>query len=278
MVPAAWPAEGESLPSDAPGVLAARRYVRDALERFWFRPHERPLLAGVMTYEEDFLDEFKPAYNSALLFDAKGRRVATYDKRVCVPGGEYLPWIDSLPGRDRRLDPPLGEGARRLPAALPPRDAPGRDRPRAGRHPRPRRPHDLLRVRLSPRRPRVVRQGADFLINLSNEAWFPDTSEFDQATAMAVFRAAEIRRSVVRCANSGTSGWIDPWGRPHLLESADGSRSGFGGAVVVAPLLAEGTTPYVRWGEWVGVGSWIAVVLLLLLRRGAQAPALAAPK
>ena len=112
----------------------------------------------------------------------------------------------------------------------------------------------------------AVKGGADFLVNLSNEAWFPDSAEFDQATAMSVFRAAEIRRTVVRCANSGTSGSIDPWGRKSLLER-DGRRDGFAGTVVVAPPIHGAITPYVRFGEWVGAASALATLALLLIPR-----------
>jgi apolipoprotein N-acyltransferase len=57
------------------------------------------------------------------------------------------------------------------------------------------------------------KKGADFLITITNEAWFKHSSEPIQHTAMSVFRAIENRCWFIRCANTGISCFIDPQGR-----------------------------------------------------------------
>ncbi|MEW6078474.1 MAG: apolipoprotein N-acyltransferase [Thermodesulfobacteriota bacterium] len=58
-----------------------------------------------------------------------------------------------------------------------------------------------------------VNQGADFLVNISNDSWFGPTSAHYQHFAMAVFRSVECRRPLARSANTGISGFIDASGR-----------------------------------------------------------------
>jgi apolipoprotein N-acyltransferase len=60
---------------------------------------------------------------------------------------------------------------------------------------------------------KVVEKGAQFIVNITNEAWFGKTSTPYQFVAMSVFRAVENRVSVVRCANTGVSCFINPNGR-----------------------------------------------------------------
>jgi apolipoprotein N-acyltransferase len=60
----------------------------------------------------------------------------------------------------------------------------------------------------------IVRQGSpDLLVNMTNDAWFGDTTEPWIHFALAKFRAVEHRRYLVRSTNSGVSGFIDPVGR-----------------------------------------------------------------
>jgi apolipoprotein N-acyltransferase len=50
------------------------------------------------------------------------------------------------------------------------------------------------------------------MINITNDAWFHDSSELDQHLAVMVFRAVENRISITRAANSGISSYIAPNG------------------------------------------------------------------
>ena len=71
---------------------------------------------------------------------------------------------------------------------------------------------------------RFVAGGADFLVNITNDAWFGRTSAPYQHLAMATFRAIENRVPLVRVANTGFSAMVDADGtirwRTGLFESA----------------------------------------------------------
>ncbi len=56
------------------------------------------------------------------------------------------------------------------------------------------------------------KDGAGFLLNITNDAWFHDSSELDQHLAVMVFRAVENRITITRAANSGISSFVAPDG------------------------------------------------------------------
>ena len=60
---------------------------------------------------------------------------------------------------------------------------------------------------------RMTENKAGLLVNITNDAWFGKSSAPYQHFSMAVFRAVEDRRSIVRAANIGISGCSDPAGR-----------------------------------------------------------------
>lgn len=101
--------------------------------------------------------------------------------------------------------------------------------------------------------------GADFLVNITNDAWFGKTSAPYQHAAHLVMRAVENRVGIVRAANTGISEFVDPLGREH-------SRTRLGDrTVVIGELLTSDTVPlYTRLGDWVGAGSLAGAALLLL--------------
>ncbi|NIA23110.1 MAG: apolipoprotein N-acyltransferase [Proteobacteria bacterium] len=58
-----------------------------------------------------------------------------------------------------------------------------------------------------------VKRGAQFLVNITEDAWFGKTFFSYMHTSFLPIRAIENRRTIVRCANTGISGKIDQWGR-----------------------------------------------------------------
>ncbi|MEO6463509.1 MAG: apolipoprotein N-acyltransferase, partial [Candidatus Eisenbacteria bacterium] len=121
-----------------------------------------------------------------------------------------------------------------------------------------------------PARQEVLR-GATWLVNVTNDEWFGRSAALRQHAAMAVFRAVEHRVPVARCANTGLTFFIDPWGR--VLDPLPI----FADAVAVAPLPGGGGggTPFTRAGDVAGPASAIVAGAILLAalvlgrRRGA---------
>ncbi len=60
---------------------------------------------------------------------------------------------------------------------------------------------------------KFYQKGGNFIVNITNDGWFGNTSGPYQHFSMAVFRAIENRKPLVRAANSGISGYIDSKGR-----------------------------------------------------------------
>jgi len=60
-----------------------------------------------------------------------------------------------------------------------------------------------------------VERGAEFIVVLTNDSWWGNTSGAYQHIAFASLRAVENRRWVVQCANGGISAFVDPAGRIH---------------------------------------------------------------
>jgi apolipoprotein N-acyltransferase len=92
---------------------------------------------------------------------------------------------------------------------------------------------------------RQVRDGAELLVNVTDDSWFGRTAEPAQHLRLAVLRAVETRRWLVRASNSGISAFIDPFGR--VVASLP-----VGAAATLRHQVDAGhaLTPYVRFGDW----------------------------
>ena len=139
-------------------------------------------------------------YNSAFLVDPAGRIGPRYDKAHLVPFGEYVPLRRWLPFVGK-LVAQVGD----FEAGPPGQVVKWKDHRIA--------PLICYEAIFPALTRAAVRNGADLLVNLTNDAWYGRTSAPYQHLSLCVFRAVESRRSFVRAANTGISGFIDPTGR-----------------------------------------------------------------
>jgi apolipoprotein N-acyltransferase len=106
-----------------------------------------------------------------------------------------------------------------------------------------------------------VQNGADILINLTNDAWANSLSSQNQHLSMAVFRAVENHRSMVRSTSTGQTCAIDPNGRV-TAEAPPFTETWLNVAV---PILNKTyITIYTRHGDYLAVFLTFAAVIMLL--------------
>jgi apolipoprotein N-acyltransferase len=158
------------------------------------------LLVGVLSHDFGTAD----VWNSAVLFSESGRIVGRYDKRRLMPFGEYIPLATTFPSWAERVRARLPEWPTVLPAtdASVLVDGPVRIASlicSEDMH------ADLLAAQAAGR--------PNLLASLANDAWFGTSAAPWQHFALAMFRAVESRRDLVRATNTGVSGVIDATGR-----------------------------------------------------------------
>ncbi len=107
---------------------------------------------------------------------------------------------------------------------------------------------------------RYRRLGADFVVNITNDAWFGRSSAPYQHFSHLVMRAIENRVGIARSANNGISGFIDPMGRPYALTTL-GDR----GFVTDTLITSDARTLYTRLGDWVALFSLLGTAVLAVL-------------
>jgi apolipoprotein N-acyltransferase len=138
--------------------------------------------------------------NSAFLLSSTGELLSQYDKIHLVPFGEYVPFKKVLFFIDK-LVTAIGEVLPGKTYTVMPFDE---------------RPFSTV-ICFEIIFPNLVRKfvdrGAQFLVTITNDAWYGRSAAPYQHFAMATFRAIENRRAVARAANTGISGFIDPYGR-----------------------------------------------------------------
>ncbi len=159
--------------------------------------------------------------NSAYLLSPDGQLLGRYDKHHLVPFGEYIPFKSSfLFFLDKLVegigDFEAGTGPTVLTLTPKPRSA---ATGMTGTMPRP--IHFGVAICYEVIFPNLVRQfaenGAEFLVTVTNDAWFGSSSAASQHFSMVVFRSVENHLAFARSANTGISGFIDPFG--HIVEA-----------------------------------------------------------
>ena len=186
-------------------------------------------------------------FNSAYLLKPDGEAVARYDKAHLVPFGEYVPLRKWLPFIGK-IVAQVGDFKAGQPGGIL-----AYENHRIG----PLICYDGIFPNLARA---AVNNGADLLINLTNDAWYGVTSAPYQHLIQYVFRAVETRRSLVRATNTGISGYIAPSGRildpTGLFETAVRIRS--------VPCLTNRTL-YARLGDAFAIVCLTVIGVLMLV-------------
>lgn len=113
-----------------------------------------------------------------------------------------------------------------------------------------------------------VNSGAEFMVNITNEAWFLRSTEPYQHLSASVFRAAEHKVNVVRAANTGISCVIDPYGRVVKKVSKAGHELFVDGFLSAELTIIKENTFYSRFGNvFIVLIGFTSVILLILLAR-----------
>ena len=106
-----------------------------------------------------------------------------------------------------------------------------------------------------------VRNGAELIVNLSNDAWSASLAAQMQHLSMAVFRSVENRRSMTRSTASGQTCAIDPNGR--VIAMAEPFTQAW--LSVEVPIVTPPQTLYTRYGDYLGFSFfWLAIILLIV--------------
>jgi len=169
---------------------------RGAVERM-ARQTRSYVVVGTVNFADR--DLARPA-NSAVVLDPDGHVVLSYDKIHLVPFGEYVPWW-AFPGLVGKITHEPGNFI------------PGSSYRVAQT------PHGAMGVFICYEAifPQLVRRltpdGPGVLVNISNDAWFGDSSAAFQHLEMARLRAIENHRYLLRATNDGITTVIDPCGR-----------------------------------------------------------------
>lgn len=236
-----WPETAHPYPLPRERILDA-----PGRSRILARGVRGPLLVGALT-----MDRGGGRYNSVVAVDEGGRLTDTADKVELLAFGEYVPLWDYLPPLQERFHRGLtpGDGPRVLTVA----DT------RIG----------ILNCYedvLDEYAIRIGRSAPDVLVNVTNDAWFGDTSEPFLHEATSRLRAIETRRDLVRAVNTGTSSHTAATGES-LIRTETFVRDAF----VADVRVLSGMTPWVRFGNWVTpllYGALLGIALAARRRRG----------
>ncbi len=204
-----------------------------------------PVLAGIQRYDG------VQAWNSLAVIGDAGQITALYDKYHLVPFGEYIPFGDVLYDwfgiRAFAARQGNGYAAGNGPQVIDLGGALGKFVPL------------ICYEAVFPQDLRGLPDRPDWILQITNDAWFGTLTGPYQHMAQARFRAIEQGLPLVRVANTGISAVVDARGRI-VAELPRG----------IAAYLDTGLpgamdeTPYARWGEWpvlvllAGLAIWLA--------------------
>lgn len=227
-----------------PFYLQDRTRFRQGLE-ILARETDTHILTGSPAYRvTDMKTNSYVLYNRAWLMDTTGRTTQHYDKEHLVPFGEYMPfeeWVpfeklvqaagNFLPGLDNQ---PLQLGGVALGMLI---------------------CYEAIFPELAQKQ---VARGANVLVNISNDAWFGNTSAPAQHLNLSIMRAVEQGRWLARSTNTGISAFIDPVGR---IAAKGNQFKAESLSMSIAPLKAK--TVYHDINDWLDIFIYVMTVSMM---------------
>jgi apolipoprotein N-acyltransferase len=198
-------------------------------------------------------------FNTAFYYDRKGEFVDRYDKIYLVPFGEFIPFEGYIPFLDYLVpyEVSLSSGKRRTIFEL------GADSI-----------NKVFRFgviicyedTVASLLRKFRKDGVDFMVNITNDAWFCNSSELDQHLATMVFRAIENRICIMRAANTGISSFVAPSGEIYDYLSRNGKYREIDGVLNNKIRLADKTnTWYTKHGDVFAISCLLTTTILLLI-------------
>jgi apolipoprotein N-acyltransferase len=215
---------------------------------------EAELLGDQMIMVED-----PDSWNSMAIIPKEGP-LQTYQKKHLVMFGEYIPLVNELPLLKRIYEQQAGtsfDGAFAAGTAIDPL-------------PMTVNGHDFSIIPsicfedTVPREARsFLRNEAQVIVNITNDGWFGESCGAAQHFANAKFRCIELRRPMVRCANTGVSAVVRINGHAQMLVDDEGSHFTRGALLATIPIPKQSVwSPYQYWGD---IPVYTAATLSLLL-------------
>ena len=223
--------------STVPLSYSSTDFYRDSIESL-SRTHNVDIILGSVAEDRGDVTRL---WNAAFLVSG-GKTIGHYDKIKLVPFGEYVPLRKVLFFAEKLVravgEFQFGTNDRPLPGKF-----------RYG----PAICYEIVYPQITRTQ---VRNGADVLVTITNDAWYDGTSAPRQHLNQARLRAVEDDRWLLRAGTTGISALIDPTGR--IIEEIPMGRQG----IIYASFFTRTTvTPYVRFGDWF---SWLAILIVIV--------------
>ena len=198
-------------------------------------------------------------FNSAYYYNKEGKLVDRYDKIHLVPFGEFTPLKKYFPFLAKLVPYEIGltHGRRRTLFRL--------DTAQQGSF------VFGSSICYEDTVPSLIRKfkkdGADFMLNITNDGWFRNSAELDQHLAIMVFRAVENRFCMARTANTGISSFVSPDGAIYAkLSDSKGKYREISGTLIDRIKLIEKYNPfYTICGDWFSILCVTASLIMLIM-------------
>lgn len=226
-------------------------------------------LEAVVDGEMLTIPESPQAWNSLVALP-RAAPLQRFQKRHLVMFGEYIPLVNELPWLKRIYEQQAGttfDGAFSRGTAVDPMPMIVRDQ-KISVIP------SICFEDTVPRETRLfVREEPQVIVNVTNDGWFAQSAAATQHFANAKFRAIELRRPMIRCANTGVSGVITTTGFAQKLTDENGNHFTRGHLLATAKIpLHPTTTLYQKCGDWpIYMAAMVSLIAVIFLNRRASA-------